>query len=102
MASATNISKMKTLRLDSPFFDSLPEPTIYDSETKEQIRRFREEGVLVFDPEISEEKLDGAIQDLRDGYQGTERIQDDRKKFESAREIATWRNGVNRLPINLY
>ncbi len=99
MSYASNINKMNVLWLDSPFFHTLLDSTNYDFETKGQIRRFRDEGFLLFDSEIPDEKLDRVIQDSKDEYLNGGRIQDAWKDYESVREIATWKKILDFLKI---
>lgn len=75
--------------VESPFFNQELQQANLDPVLAEQVRRYAEDGYLIFDPEIDESVLDTARQALDPLYGGELRKQDAWKTVPAVRQIAT-------------
>ncbi|QHW00782.1 phytanoyl-CoA dioxygenase family protein [Spirosoma endbachense] len=75
--------------VESPFFNRELQQVNLDPVLAEQIRRYAEDGYLIFDPEIEESVLDDARREVEPLYGNELRKQDAWKTVSAVRTIAT-------------
>lgn len=75
--------------VESPFFTKELENASLTPELKEQVRRYAEDGYLIFDPEIDESVLDAAQRDVQPLYGNELRKQDAWQTVPAVQQIAT-------------
>ncbi|QIP17415.1 phytanoyl-CoA dioxygenase family protein [Spirosoma aureum] len=75
--------------VESPFFNRELQQVNLDPVLAEQIRRYAEDGYLIFDPEIDESVLDEARREVEPLYGNELRKQDAWKTVSAVRTIAT-------------
>src|SRR3954464_2369739 len=92
-----NLDTLSIPWTESPFFDQLleRERERFTAKEIEQIKFFAENGYLIFDPEIPNELLVQAVDDLKgkhtlDAAGKEQRLQDGWKFSPAVKQIATW------------
>jgi hypothetical protein len=77
--------------VDSPFFEALLEKSRIDEETKSMVRRYANDGYLVFDPGIEDFDLlaERILNDVADSYGERRRVPDGWCFSESVKALAT-------------
>lgn len=81
---------LNTPWVESPFFDQEIDQADYDFKTKELIRRYAEDGYVVFDPQIDEVAIDAVVKGLKPRFaaDNTNRIQDAWEYNDAVKQIA--------------
>jgi hypothetical protein len=76
--------------VESPFFESELKKANLDPETENLVRHYSEKGYVIIDPQISEELIDRALEQIKPSFkrQNTNRLQDAWKDYGTVREIA--------------
>ncbi|GAB3548026.1 phytanoyl-CoA dioxygenase family protein [Spirosoma fluminis] len=74
--------------VESPFFNQELQAANLDPATAEQVRRYADDGYLIFDPEIDEAVLDRAVAEVQPLYGNDLRKQDAWQTVEAVRQIA--------------
>ncbi|MCY7358246.1 MAG: phytanoyl-CoA dioxygenase family protein [Rudanella sp.] len=75
--------------VESPFFQQELKKANLDPVLREQVRRYAEDGYLIFDPEIDMDVLDQALAQVKPLYGNDLRKQDAWQTVPSVRQIAT-------------
>ena len=83
--------------VESPFFNQELKQANLDPVLTEQLRRYAEDGYLIFDPQIDESVLDAARQGVEPLYNGESRKQDAWQTVPAVRQIATAPNIMEML-----
>lgn len=74
--------------VESPFFNQELQKTDLDPALAEQMRRYAEDGFLIFDPEVDESVLNSALAEVQPLYGNDLRKQDAWQTVPAVRQIA--------------
>jgi hypothetical protein len=85
----TSVQSINLPWVESPFFNRELQQANLDPVLAEQVRRYAEDGYLIFDPEIEESLLDDARREVEPLYGNELRKQDAWKTVSAIRTIAT-------------
>jgi hypothetical protein len=109
VASNPYLANLDTLSIpwtESPFFDQLleRERERFTAKEIEQLRFFAENGYLIFDPQVPDELLVQAVEQLKgkhtlDSAGKEQRMQDGWKISPAVKQIATWPEVLNKLQM---